>query len=136
MRSGLRVTDALRLRADCITTDAVGAPYLRYFNHKMRRQALVPIDADLVDQINEHRRRTLDRWPGGTPILFPRPTKNVDGTQPLGTPTYRAALLRWLAACDIRDDTGQPVHLTPHRWRHTLVICTGKERMSHVSSAA
>ncbi|WND56268.1 tyrosine-type recombinase/integrase [Mycolicibacterium vanbaalenii] len=25
-----------------------------------------------------------------------------------------------LAACDIRDDTGQPVHLTPHRWRHTL----------------
>jgi hypothetical protein len=38
----------------------------------------------------------------------------------LGTPTYRAALLRWLAACDIRDDTGQPVHLTPHRWRHTL----------------
>ncbi|ART74434.1 integrase (plasmid) [Mycobacterium dioxanotrophicus] len=120
MRSGLRVTDALRLRADCITTDAEGAPYLRYFNHKMRRDALVPIDAELVDQINEHRRRTLDRWPGGTPILFPRPTKNVDGTQPLGTPTYRAALLRGLAACDIRDDTGQPVHLTPHRWRHTL----------------
>ncbi|CAN3131980.1 Tyr recombinase domain-containing protein [Mycobacterium sp. smrl_JER01] len=65
MRSGLRVTDALRLRADCITTDAEGAPYLRYFNHKMRRDALVPIDAELVDQINEHRRRTLDRWPGG-----------------------------------------------------------------------
>ena len=30
------------------------------------------------------------------------------------------ALYRWLAACDVRDEHGQPVHLTPHQWRHTL----------------
>lgn len=40
MSCGLRVTDALRLPADCVVTDADGAPYLRYFNHKMRREAL------------------------------------------------------------------------------------------------
>jgi hypothetical protein len=28
------------------------------------------------------------------------------------------ALLRWLSVCDIRDEHGQPVHLTPHQWRH------------------
>jgi integrase len=86
--------------------------------------------------IAEHRNRIAQRWPARTPGLFPRPTKNIDGTHPIGSPTYRMALLRWLAACDIRDEHGQPVHLTPHQWRHTLVICTGKRRVSYVSSAA
>jgi hypothetical protein len=36
MRCGLRISDALRLPADCVVTDADGAPYLRYFNHKMQ----------------------------------------------------------------------------------------------------
>ena len=120
MRCGLRVTDALRLRNDCLVADAEGAPYLRYLNHKMKRDALVPIDEQLRELIAEHRTRTAQRWPAGTPGLFPRPTKNIDGTHPIGSPTYRMALLRWLAACDIRDEHGQPVHLTPHQWRHTL----------------
>lgn len=42
MHCGLRVTDALRLRSDCVTPDTDGAPYLHYFNHKMHRDALVP----------------------------------------------------------------------------------------------
>jgi Phage integrase family len=53
-------------------------------------------------------------------VLFPRPTKNIDGTHPIASPTYRMAPLRWLSACDIRDEHGQPAHLTPHQWRHTL----------------
>ena len=47
IRCGLRVTDALRLPRDCIVLDADGAPYLRYLNHKMKREALVPIDEEL-----------------------------------------------------------------------------------------
>jgi integrase len=120
MRCGLRITDALRLRGDCVTTDADGAPYLRYFNHKMKRDALVPIAPDLVDRIGYQRRLVSERWPGGTALLFPRPTKNIDGQVPLAIPTYREALHRWLAACDIRDEHSHPVHLTPHQWRHTL----------------
>jgi hypothetical protein len=27
---------------------------------------------------------------------------------------------RWLATCDVRDEHGRPVHLTPHQWRHTF----------------
>lgn len=120
MRCGLRITDALRLRSDCVVTDAEGAPYLRYLNHKMKRDALVPIDEQLREFIAEHRNHTAARWPAGTPGLFPRPTKNIDGTHPIATPTYRMALLRWLSVCDIRDERGQPAHLTPHQWRHTL----------------
>ena len=58
MRCGLRVTDALRLRNDCLVADAEGAPYLRYLNHKMKRDALVPIDDQLRELIAEHRTRT------------------------------------------------------------------------------
>ena len=94
MRCGLRITDALRLRNDCLVADAEGARYLRYLNHKMKRDALVPIDDQLRDLIAEHRNRTAQRWPAGTPGLFPRPTKNIDGTHPIGSPTYRMALLR------------------------------------------
>ncbi|HZD14115.1 MAG TPA: tyrosine-type recombinase/integrase [Pseudonocardiaceae bacterium] len=115
IRAGLRVTDALSIPRDCLVTDADGAPYLRYDNHKMKRQALVPIDEQLHALIIEQQTRV-----GQAPVLFPRPTKNPDGRAPVASSTYRPALYRWLARCEIRDTHGQPVALTPHQWRHTL----------------
>lgn len=115
IRAGLRVTDALRLPRECVVPDADGAPYLRYVNHKMKRQALVPIDEELHGWIVEQQARVAD-----APVLFPRPTKNTDRRAPVAASTYRLALYRWLASCDIRDAHGRQVHLTPHQWRHTL----------------
>jgi hypothetical protein len=115
VRCGLRVTDALRLKADCVVTDAEGAPYLRYMNHKMKREALVPIDEELHAEVVAQRGRASP-----SALLFPRPLKNPDGRFPSTSVTYRAALYRWLQRCDVRDEHGRPVHLTPHQWRHTL----------------
>ena len=120
IRCGLRVSSAAGLAFDCLVTDADGAPYLRYYNTKMKREALVPIDDELRRQIGEQQQRTLQRFPAGTPVLFPRQTSNLDGRRPVSCHTYRGALCRWLADCDIRDEHGRPVHLTPHQWRHTL----------------
>jgi site-specific recombinase XerD len=120
MNCGLRITDALRLPTDCVITDADGAPYLKYFNHKMKRDALVPIDEGLRDLLGHQLQRNTERWPAGTPGLFPRPTKNIEGNHPIASPTYRMALYRWLQRCDIRDEHSRPVLLTPHQWRHTL----------------
>lgn len=123
MRCGLRITDALRLPCDCVVTDADGAPYLRYFNHKMKREALVPIDEELEQQITLHQQRLLERWPAGTPVLFPRTKTNPCGDMPTASTTYRAALKRWLASIDVRDkpgSDGKRVNITPHQWRHTL----------------
>ena len=127
MRCGLRITDALRLPCDCVITDAGGAPYLRYFNHKMKREALVPIDEELQQQITLWQQHLLERWPAGNPVLFPRTKTNPRGDMPTASSTYRAALKRWLASIDLRDkpgNDGRRVHITPHQWRHTLVICT------------
>jgi integrase len=120
MRCGLRVSDALKLAFDSIVQDADGAPYLRYVNHKMKREALVPIDEEVHQLVNEHRQRVLARWPDGCPHLFPRPTKNPDGRRPTASSTYRLALYRWLELCAVRDEHGRPAHFTPHQWRHTL----------------
>jgi len=120
IRCGLRVSSAVTLPPDCVVTDADNAPYLRYWNTKMKREALVPIDEEIAAMITAQRGRNRQRWPGGTPVLFPRPRANIDGTRPLSTSSYRSALRTWLQRCDIRDENGQPVQLTPHQWRHTL----------------
>jgi integrase len=120
IRCGLRVSSATGLAFDCTVTDADGAPYLRYYNTKMKREALVPVDDELARLIGEQKQRALQRFPAGTPVLFPRQTRNLKGRRPMSGPTYRAALYRWLDDCDIRDEHGQPARLTPHQWRHTL----------------
>jgi integrase len=112
---GLRITDALRLPRDCTATDLGGAPYLRDVNHKMKRQALVPTDEEIHALIVERQDRV-----GYGPVLFPRPTKNLDGRTPTSSSTYRIALDRWPQRCEVRDAHRRPVRFTPHQWRHTL----------------
>ncbi len=120
MRCGLRISDAVKLPHECVVRDRDGAPYLRYVNHKMKREALVPIDEELERLITDQQHRVQTRWPQGVPVLFPRLTSNIDGSRPYCSNTYRRALYQWVARCDIRDERGQPVRLTPHQWRHTL----------------
>jgi integrase len=119
---GLRSKDALALpREGCIVRDGDGAPYLRYYNHKMKREALVPVDDETEAAIAAQRQRVLDRWPDGScPHLFPAMKANMDGQRSFPSSSYRPILYRWLADCDVRDERGQPVRLTPHQWRHTL----------------
>jgi integrase len=120
MRCGLRVGDASKVAFDCLVRDGDGAPYLRYLNRKMKREALVPIDEEVQQAIGEQQQRLLRRWPDGSPWLFPAPKMNPDGRKPLSTHSYRGQLRDWLGRCDVRDEHGRPVHLTPHQWRHTF----------------
>lgn len=122
MRCGLRSGDALALpREDCIAHDSDGAPYLRYYNHKMKREALVPIDEETEAAIAAQQQRVLARWPDGScPHLFPALKANANGKRSFPSGSYRDMLYRWLDDCDVRDEHGNPAHLTPHQWRHTL----------------
>ena len=120
IRCGLRLGDTLRLPVDCVVHDTDNAPYLRYVNHKMKREALVPIDEELEATIIEQRRRVCDRWPDGQPVLFPRSRANPTGSKRASHSGYQHALGQWLRRCDIRDAHGRPVHVTPHQYRHSL----------------
>jgi integrase len=120
MRCGLRIGDALRLPLGCIVRDADNAPYLRHFNHKMKREALVPIDEEVEAGIAAQQQRVAARWPQGSPVLFPQKTANPNGTKPLIDTSYRRSLRLWLADVDVRDEHGRRVDPTPHQWRHTF----------------
>ncbi len=120
IRCGLRASDACTLAFDCLLRDGQDAPYLRYVNHKMRREAAVPIDENLQTEIRAQQRRVAARWPAGHPHLFPAPRRNADGQRPMTYYSYRGMLNNWLNSCDVRDVHGEAVHLTPHQWRHTF----------------
>jgi integrase/ferredoxin len=120
IRCGLRTSDACTLAFDCLIHDGQGAPYLRYLNHKMRREAAVPIDEELEADIRAQQQRVADRWPQSHPHLFPAITGNANGQRALTYYSYRTMLNRWLTDCDVRDEHGQPARLTPHQWRHTF----------------
>jgi len=62
----------LKLPFDCTVTDGTGAPYLRYRNNKMKREALVPLDDELLELIRGQQQRVLERCPSGI-VLFPPP---------------------------------------------------------------
>jgi integrase len=119
MGTGLRVGDGCRLPLDCIVHDGQGAPYLHYTNHKMRRDALVPIDADLTEAIKAQQRMTRAEYPDAT-YLLPRPSRNLDGRYPFSPSTFRGQLRQWLIDRDLRDELGRRVNVTPHQWRHTF----------------
>lgn len=119
MNTGLRVGDGSKLPLDCLVHDGQGAPYLRYTNHKMRREAFVPIDTDLAQAITAQQQTVLGEFDAPL-FLLPRPTRNPEGKVAFSTATFRGQLHEWLRICDVRDEHDQPVHVTPHQWRHTF----------------
>jgi len=118
MDCGLRATDTARLRADALISGSDGAPYRRYFNHKRRREATVPISDRAVEAIVAQRAWATEHYPG-CEWLFPRRNANGRGLQPMSYSFVHSTLRRWAATLGLRDEHGEPVGLSPHAFRHT-----------------
>jgi len=121
IETGLRSVDALRLPFDPITVDEAGAPYLIFVNHKLLREAIIPISERLTLQIRRQQRDLVERFGAPRPpYLLPAPRANAGGQRPLTWGTLSRRLDRWMRNCDIRDATRLPVRVTAHQFRHTL----------------
>lgn len=120
IETGLRSVDCLRLAFDPITVDEVTAPYLRFFNHKLSREAIIPISERLAEQIRRQQRDLTERFGTAPPLLLPRVRANQDGTIAFSYGTLSRRLGVWLAACEVRDATGRRVRVTTHQFRHTV----------------
>lgn len=120
IETGLRSVDALRLPRDPVTRDQAGAPYLAFYNHKLSREAVIPISERLLSEVRHQQAQLRARFPEGVPHLFPRPWRDADGRQPLGGRTLSRRIGRWLELCEVRDAQGRPVRVTAHQFRHTL----------------
>ena len=121
IETGLRSIDTLRLPFNPITVDEAGAPYLIFYNHKLSRDAVIPISQRLVAQIRRQQHDLDERFGSPRPpYLLPAIRANAGGKRPLSWGTLSRRLDRWTSDCDIRDATGQPARVTMHQFRHTL----------------
>jgi integrase len=118
MDGGLRATDTARLRFDVVMTGSDGAPYLRYWNHKRRREAVVPITDRAVEAIAAQQAWVREHFPG-CEWLFPRLVANGRGRAPMGYAFVYKTLERWAQALDLRDGQGDRLVLHAHAFRHT-----------------
>ena len=120
IKTGLRTVDATRLPFDPVVLDAAGAPVLLYYNHKLKREAALPIDDVVLAVIRDQQDTLATRYPDGSPWLLPSSRANAAGQEPLPGGTLRRQMRRWLAEGDVRDARGQHVNVTAHQFRHTL----------------
>jgi integrase len=120
IETGLRAIDARTLRLDALSFDAAGAPYLRYFNHKLARERYLPITPAVAEAVRHQQASVHRRFPDGQPCLLPRERQNPDGARPYAHATLVMRLRDWVRALDLRDEHGRLVAVTPHRFRHTV----------------
>jgi integrase len=120
IETGLRCGDACQLPFNPLVDDSVGWPCLQFFNHKVRSEQLIPLSPKAAETIRAQQRLVEERWPAGTRWLFPRRQSNPDGAKPFSSETLRRHLEAWQDTIDLRDAAGQPVRVSPHRFRHTI----------------
>jgi integrase len=120
METGLRAFDACALPFNPVIDDSVGWPCLRYFNHKMAAEQMIPLSAAASAAIRDQQAHLQARFDHVPPVLFPSPKANPDGVRPFNYATLRDRLSRWEQAIGLHDEAGQRVVVTAHQFRHTL----------------
>lgn len=127
--TGRRAKELLRLPMHCVETGPDGDPYLRFYSGKMAKEDMIPIDPATAAAIADQQVLVLRRWPAGSQWLFPRPKLNPLGVHPFTLSTLNRGMQRWAASLDLRlalppdappGAVAPLVHLTAHRFRHTI----------------
>ena len=120
IETGLRGGDACTLPFNPVLTDSSGWPCLRFEAVKVRAGQLIPLSAKAAAAIGAQQDHVRERWPAGSPWLFPGMTGNDDGSKPYSHRTFSQQLEHWQRVIGLRDEAGQPVTVTGHQFRHTL----------------
>ena len=120
IETGLRGGDACTLPFNPVLTDSSGWPCLRFEAVKVRAEQLIPLSAKAAAAIAAQQDHVRERWPAGSPWLFPGTAGNQDGSKPYSHSAFSQQLRHWQRAIGLHDEAGQPVTVTGHQFRHTL----------------
>jgi len=120
METGLRGGDACNLPFNPVLTDSSGWPCLRFEAVKIRAEQLIPLSAKAAAAIRDQQDYVRQHWPAGSRWLFPGIAGNDDGSRPYSHSNFTKQLTHWQRVIGLHDETGQPVTVTGHQFRHTL----------------
>lgn len=112
---GLRIGELCTLPWDCLTQDASGDWFLRYYQTKMKKEHTIPLAREIVAVIQEQQQAVQTEWDQTIPWLFP----NEKGV-PIKQLVFVRALNRLAYEKGIRDTSGRPYHFQSHQFRHTV----------------
>jgi integrase len=120
METGLRAFDGCALPFNPVIDDSVGWPCLRFFNHKMAAEQMIPLSSAAAQAIRDQQTHLQARFDVPPPVLFPADNANPDGIRSMSYGTLRDRLSRWERDIGLHDEFGRPVVVTAHQFRHTL----------------
>jgi integrase len=123
--TGFRVSSVITLLRDARTIGSDGHPYLRYWNVKAKRQAVLPIPPALSEQLDRHEAFLRRRYPEGTEWLIPSPPfgerHGKGGAHHLSHSAVQRIVKHYIRDAEIRTADGQlALHVHPHLFRHHL----------------
>lgn len=118
--TGIRISSVVTLRRDCMTRGTDDHPYLRYWNVKLKREAILPIPPPLEEQLARHR-QLLDEERPETKYLLPGKRPARGGADKHLTPSsLRRMLDSYIEQVGIREQDGELAHVFPHLFRHHM----------------
>lgn len=129
---GMRISELCTVQFNCISQDAVGDWWLKYYQFKMKKDHTIIISKEVVAVIQEQQRFIREKLGDDYEFLFcartvagKRQPKKLDKRYPcVAKPPSSATLnhqLNVLAEiADIRDASGKQWHFSAHQFRHTV----------------
>ncbi|MDK2800874.1 MAG: hypothetical protein PWP27_1572 [Clostridiales bacterium] len=115
MNVGMRASELLTLKEDCISYDKDGTPWIQYYMGKMHKEHRVPTNQDIVDAVNSL-------------LLIATEIPDTDNEKYLfrnrkGLLQYQrvtAELRKLSKKVPITDDNGNIYYINFHQFRHTV----------------
>lgn len=123
---GMRISELLHLKNDCLLQDKAGDWFLRYYQFKMKKEITIPISREIVRVIQEQQRYIKENLKYKFEYVF---STNEGGGgkghfRPAPKPMGRGAFARYLNKLaeehNICDASGERWHFQPHQFRHTV----------------
>lgn len=120
--TGFRVSSVVTLTRTCLELGSDGHPYLRYFNVKGSREAMLPIPPLLAEQLRRQEAFLAERYPD-TEWLFPSRLRRAAkrGAFHIHPSSVAKTIERYVRRAEIRTADGElALHVHPHRFRHNV----------------
>ncbi len=120
--TGFRVSSVVTLTRDCVEVGSDGHPYLRYFNVKGSREAMLPIPPLLADQLRRQQAFLAERFPDAEWLFPSRLHRGANrGVVHINPSTVSLVIERYVRRAEIRTVDGKlALDVHPHLFRHHL----------------
>lgn len=123
---GMRISELLLLRFDCLLQDKAGDWFLRYYQFKMKKEITIPVSREIVFVVQEQQRYIRENL--GTEFAYLFCANESVGRKGVFHPslktmtrnTFAAYLNKLAERHNICDVTGMRWHFQPHQFRHTV----------------